>query len=96
MVTLTLEHVDVRLGRRPVVRDVSAALIGGTLIGIVGPNGAGKSTLARALLALVPSTGRIRIDGVDVAAMPRAAVSPHACNQFANISYPDSLSTASG
>jgi iron complex transport system ATP-binding protein len=74
VVTLTLDHVDVRLGRRPVVRDVSATLAGGTLTGIVGPNGAGKSTLARALLALVPSTGRIRIDGADVAATPRATL----------------------
>lgn len=74
MVTLTLDRVGVALGRRPVVRDVSAAFAAGTLTGIVGPNGAGKSTLARAMLALVPATGAVRIDGDDVAALPRAGL----------------------
>lgn len=74
MVMLALEHVGVTLGRRAVVANVSAAFAPGTLTGIVGPNGAGKSTLARAMLALVPATGRVTLDGNDVAAMPRAAL----------------------
>lgn len=71
---LALEHVGVTLGRRAVVANVSAAFAPGTLTGIVGPNGAGKSTLARAMLALVPATGRVTLDGDDVAAMPRTAL----------------------
>ncbi len=71
MVTLTLDHVGVTLGRRAVVHDVSAEFGAGTLTGIVGPNGAGKSTLARAMLALVPASGSVRVNGVDAAAMPR-------------------------
>jgi len=74
VVMLALEHVGVTLGRRAVVANVSAAFAPGTLTGIVGPNGAGKSTLARAMLALVPATGRVTLDGDDVAAMPRAAL----------------------
>ncbi len=72
MVSIVLDHVGVTLGRRSVVRDVDAAFGPGTLTGIVGPNGAGKSTLARAMLALVPATGQVRIDGADVTAVPRA------------------------
>ncbi|MBO9696802.1 MAG: ABC transporter ATP-binding protein [Sphingopyxis sp.] len=72
MVNIVLDHVGVTLGRRAVVHDVSAAFAPGTLTGIVGPNGAGKSTLARAMLALVPANGAVRIDGTDVTAMPRA------------------------
>ena len=71
MVSLVLDHVGVTLGRRAVVHDVSAAFGAGTLTGIVGPNGAGKSTLARAMLALVAASGTVRVDGVDVTAMPR-------------------------
>ena len=71
MVSLILDHVGVTLGRRAVVHDVSAAFGAGTLTGIVGPNGAGKSTLARAMLALVAASGTVRVDGVDVTAMPR-------------------------
>ena len=71
MVNVTLNDVGVTLGRRVVVRGVSAAFGAGTLTGIVGPNGAGKSTLARAMLALVPASGTVRVDDVDAAAMPR-------------------------
>ena len=71
MVTIALENVGVALGKRAVLGDVSATFAPGTLTGIVGPNGAGKSTLARAMLALVPATGRILIDGEAVTAIPR-------------------------
>lgn len=71
MVSLALENVGVRLGRRAVVEDVDATFRAGTLTGIIGPNGAGKSTLARAMLALVPASGRVLIDGRDMASMPR-------------------------
>jgi len=72
VVTIALDNVDVALGRRTVVSSASARFQPGTLTGIVGPNGAGKSTLARAMLALVPATGSVRIDGIEVAAIARA------------------------
>lgn len=69
---IRLENVAVALGKRDVVRNASASFAPGTLTGIVGPNGAGKSTLARAMLALVPHTGRILVDDAGVATMSRA------------------------
>lgn len=72
MVMIAIEGLAVALGRRPVLRGVDAMLSPGALIGVIGPNGAGKSTLVRALLGLVPATGRVRIDGVDVTEIPRA------------------------
>jgi len=72
MVTLAVEHVGVKLGRRIVLHDVSASLSSGEIVGIVGPNGAGKSTLARAMLALIPASGRVLVDGQDAAHMRRA------------------------
>jgi len=45
----------------------------GSVTALVGPNGAGKTTLLRCLAALErPFAGRVRIDGVDTAANPRA------------------------
>ena len=40
-------------------------------VGLLGPNGAGKSTMLRALLGFVkPTTGRMRVLGLDVASSP--------------------------
>ena len=46
--------VDVRLGRRAVLSDVSLAIPRGAFVGVLGPNGAGKTTMLRAILGLVP------------------------------------------
>lgn len=47
----------------------------GTLTAVVGPNGSGKSTLVRSLIGRIrPRSGTIRVDGVDVAAIPRRAL----------------------
>ncbi|MFT3966739.1 MAG: ABC transporter ATP-binding protein, partial [Sphingobium sp.] len=71
MVSVALQSVSVRLGRRPVLEDVGATLDPGHLVGIIGPNGAGKSTLVRALLGLAPlAAGSVRVDGQDIARMP--------------------------
>lgn len=72
MVTITIEQLGVTLGRRRVLEQVDTRFSSGSLTGVIGPNGAGKSTLARAMLALVPASGTVRIDGDNVAAMPRA------------------------
>ena len=74
MVTVDFDGVAVRLGGRMVVRDVTARLAGGQLVGIIGPNGAGKSTLVRAMLGLLPlAAGEVRIDDAPLARLsPRA------------------------
>lgn len=47
--------------------------IGRGLFGLLGPNGAGKSSLMRvAAMLQSPSAGRLRFDGIDVLAEPRA------------------------
>ena len=62
-------------GASPVVSNVSFAARGGAITAIAGPNGSGKSTLVRALLGRVPlASGRILLDGNDVATVTRRAV----------------------
>ncbi|MEU6203220.1 ABC transporter ATP-binding protein [Micromonospora musae] len=53
------------------LRDVSLRIGYGELVAIVGPSGSGKSTMLHLIGTLDrPSTGRVRIDGHDVAALP--------------------------
>jgi ATP-binding cassette subfamily C protein len=54
--------------RDPVLVDVDLTIAKGESIALVGPSGAGKSTLVDVLLGLLPPTsGRITVDGRDIA-----------------------------
>jgi ABC-2 type transport system ATP-binding protein len=53
---------------------ISLRVEAGEVFGLLGPNGAGKTTLVRQVVGLArPTSGTIRIDGVDVVADPAAA-----------------------
>ena len=69
-----LELIDVghSYGDRAVLREVSLVLPEHR-VGVIGGNGSGKSTLARLLNGLVlPTTGRVLVDGLDTATDLRA------------------------
>jgi ATP-binding cassette subfamily B protein len=56
---------------RLVLDDVNLTLPAGSVVAIVGDNGAGKTTLVKLLAKLYePQTGRILVDGTDLARMP--------------------------
>jgi ATP-binding cassette subfamily B protein len=56
---------------RTVLDDICLDLKPGTVVAIVGENGAGKTTLVKLLCRLyVPTSGRILVDGQDLAGMP--------------------------
>ena len=56
---------------RLALTDVTVHLTPGSVVAIVGENGAGKTTLVKLLCRLYrPTSGRILIDGVDLARMP--------------------------
>jgi heme exporter protein A len=59
-------------GGRPILAGVGLSVADGEALMLRGPNGAGKSTLLRALAGLLPSTGRIAIDGCPRDADPDA------------------------
>jgi ATP-binding cassette, subfamily B, bacterial len=55
-------------GRRPVLDDVTLRLPAGAVVALVGENGAGKTTLVTLLSGMyAPTTGRILVDGTDLA-----------------------------
>jgi ATP-binding cassette subfamily B protein len=70
---IRLEHVSFAYPGtdRLVLDDVNLDLPAGAVVAIVGENGAGKSTLVKLLCKLyAPISGRILVDGVDLARIP--------------------------
>jgi ABC-2 type transport system ATP-binding protein len=60
-----------RFGAIDVLRDVSFEVGQGEIFGFIGPNGAGKTTTIRVMATLLePLSGRVEIDGIDVALEP--------------------------
>lgn len=58
--------LQVDLGGRRVIEDVTLAATSGSLTAVIGPNGSGKTTLLRALAGLLPDAGGdIRLAGRD-------------------------------
>lgn len=62
-------HLTKMYGVVPAVQDLSFSIYSGQLVAFLGPNGAGKSTTMRMLTGfLAPTSGTVRIAGIDVAA----------------------------
>ena len=59
------------------VKSASFTLYPAETLGIVGESGCGKSTLANALLKLIPSTGQVSLDGVNISDMPEKTFRPY-------------------
>lgn len=63
-----------RFGDVIAVADLSFTVSPGEIYGLLGPNGAGKTTTMRVLAGLLlPTTGTVHVDGVDVSADPDRA-----------------------
>ena len=67
---LEARDLAVGYGKVEALHRVSVAVRPGEIVTVIGPNGAGKTTLLAALMGLLPSTGMLRYDGRDVAALP--------------------------
>lgn len=73
---LTAEHLNLRVGARQLINDVSVTLDAGELVALIGPNGAGKSTLLRLLTGFLPAReGQCRLDGRPLREWPPEALS---------------------
>jgi ABC-2 type transport system ATP-binding protein len=66
---LSVENLCKAFGSLQAVDGVSFHVAPGEIVGLVGPNGAGKTTTINMILGvLAPTSGRIEIDGVGLAA----------------------------
>ncbi|WP_051943462.1 ABC transporter ATP-binding protein [Streptacidiphilus rugosus] len=76
---VAFEHVAFRYDpEKPLIEDLSLTAEPGHTVAIVGPTGAGKTTLVNLLMRFYePTSGRITLDGVNVAAMNREELRAH-------------------
>lgn len=83
----------------PIIHGVSLEVRAREIVTIIGPNGAGKSTLLKAIAGLIRlESGRIALDGTDVAGMPTHAVVeagvgfvPQTANVFTTLTIHENL-----
>jgi len=65
---IAVEHFTRTYGTFTAVDDFSLTVASGEIVGLIGPNGAGKTTTLRALAGILrPTSGRIAVDGHDLA-----------------------------
>ncbi len=73
---LRTEELTMRFGGLTAVNKVSIAIQRGEIRAIIGPNGAGKSTFFNCITGVLrPTSGRIFLNGEDVAGLPPNEVS---------------------
>jgi branched-chain amino acid transport system ATP-binding protein len=66
---LRVENVDARIGPVQILDGVGLVVEEGEMAGLIGRNGAGKTTFMRALMGLVPATGKAVLGEVDLMAL---------------------------
>src|SRR5215211_2507261 len=73
---VAFEHIWFSYDRQqPLITDLSLVAEPGSTVAIVGPTGAGKTTLVNLIMRFYElDRGRITLDGVDIATVPRAVL----------------------
>ena len=63
---LDIRNLSAGYPGNPVLRDISLSIPEGAVTVIVGPNGSGKSTLLKALAGILPASGSVRLEGLEL------------------------------
>lgn len=70
---LKIENLTKTYGKLTAVNTLNLELEAGDIMGFIGPNGAGKTTTIKMVATLLmPTSGSVSVDGVDVIAYPEA------------------------
>jgi branched-chain amino acid transport system ATP-binding protein len=96
---LSIENINVYYDNLHALRDVSLSVGPGEIVSLIGANGAGKTTTLKAVSGvLVPRSGKILVDGGDIAGLPQHRIArmgiahvPEGRGIFANMTVRENL-----
>ncbi|WP_069300789.1 ABC transporter ATP-binding protein [Neptunicoccus sediminis] len=78
MSLLSISNLNLSIGKKPILRNVSLSVAAGEIVGIIGESGSGKSMTAYCVTQLLPegltATGDIRFNGQDILATSEAGM----------------------
>jgi len=102
MALLELHHLETYYGESHILFDLSLEVNGGDVVCLLGRNGAGKTTTVRSIMGLTPPrSGRIVLDGRDIAGIPSFRVArlglgfvPEDRRVFPNLTVHENLEVA--
>lgn len=60
---LKIQNLNLKIGQKQILRNMTISFESGDVYGIVGPNGVGKTTLFKSILSITRYQGKINIDG---------------------------------
>ncbi|MGG1691501.1 ABC transporter ATP-binding protein [Heyndrickxia ginsengihumi] len=64
---LTAEKIEVKRGKKEIIKNISVFVKDKQFVGLIGPNGCGKSTLLKSIYkSLIPQSGSVFLDDLDV------------------------------
>lgn len=63
---LDIRNLSAGYPGNPVLTDISLSIPEGAVTVIIGPNGSGKSTLLKALAGILPASGSVRLEGLEL------------------------------
>jgi iron(III) transport system ATP-binding protein len=70
-VKVEFQNIALAFGKTEVLRNIDLAIEPGEFFALLGPSGSGKSTLLRVIAGFArPQSGRVLVDGQDIAAVP--------------------------
>ncbi|HKJ81568.1 MAG TPA: ATP-binding cassette domain-containing protein [Ignavibacteriaceae bacterium] len=74
---IEISKVNLELGEKVILKDISLSINKGEIAIILGPSGAGKSSILKIILGLwQPDSGKVYVDGTNITGMSEAEILP--------------------
>ncbi|EIY0475849.1 ATP-binding cassette domain-containing protein, partial [Listeria innocua] len=51
-IAIDVSNLDVKIGKKPILSDMSLEIEKGEIFGLIGPSGAGKTTLVKTIIGM--------------------------------------------